>query len=66
VGAEAYAAHMRGIFGEGWPVEPVLVIRVGDLYLAEARGSRDGTQEVWTALLLDKAWRTLLEYGAGS
>jgi hypothetical protein len=65
-GAEAYAAHMRGIFGEGWPVKPVLVIRVGDMYLADDLGPRDGDHAVWTALLLNNKWQPLYEYGGGS
>jgi hypothetical protein len=65
-GAEAYAAHMRGIFGAGWPAKPVLVIRVGDMFLVDDRGSRDGKHGHWTVLLLDNAWQTLVEYGGGS
>jgi hypothetical protein len=65
-GAEAYADHMRGIFGAGWPAKPVLVIRVGELYLVDDQGPRDGKSAVWYALVVDKAWQTLVEYGGGS
>ena len=66
MGAEAYAGHMRGIFGDGWQVKRVLVIRVGDMYLVEDQGSRHGNDAVWTVLLVDNAWQTLVEYGGGS
>jgi hypothetical protein len=66
LGAEAYAANLRGVFGQGWPVKPVLVISVGNMYLADDQGPRDGKDAVWTALLLDNKWRPLYEYGGGS
>jgi hypothetical protein len=65
-GAQAYAAHMRGIFGEGWPVKPVLVVRVGNLYLVDDQRSRNGKEAIWTALVLDNTLQTLVEYGGGS
>ena len=61
--AKAYADHIRRVADPDWLDRPVLVIRVGDMYLVDDLSSRDG---YWTVLLLDNKWRTRLEYGGGS
>ena len=65
-GAVAYASHMRSVLASEWTERPVLVLRVGEMYLVDDQRSRKGKSAYWTALLFDKNWEGLYEYGAGS
>ena len=61
--AESYAHHIRRVADPDWITKPVLVVRIGSMYLVDDLSSRDG---YWTVLLLDNKWQTLYEYGGGS
>jgi hypothetical protein len=64
--AVAYGDHMRSVADENWTAKPVLVLRVGDMYLVDDQRSRKGVDAYWTVLLFSKDWKVLYEYGGGS
>ena len=61
-----YGDHMRSVADERWTDKPVLVLRVGDMYLVDDQRSRKGVDAYWTVLLFSKDWKVLYEYGGGS
>jgi hypothetical protein len=61
--AEIYADHIRSVGDPGWAARPVLVVRLGSMYLVDDPSSGDG---YWTVLLLDSKWQILYTYGGGS
>jgi hypothetical protein len=45
---------------------PVLVLRVGSVYLVDDRRSRSGRSAYWEVMVFDRSWRRLYGYGAGA
>jgi hypothetical protein len=45
---------------------PVLVVRVGSVYLVDDRRSRDGRSAYWEVMVFDQSWGRLYGYGAGA
>ena len=65
--ANAYLNHLRRFVpSQEWPDAPVLVVRIGDVYLVDDLRSRTGDDAYWETMVFDKTWRHLTSYGGGS
>ena len=64
--ARAYGDRLRRFVDKKWRDVPVVVVRIGEMYLVDDLRPRDGSDAYWEVMLFDKTWRKRLSYGGGS
>ncbi|MGH7459666.1 MAG: hypothetical protein ACREMA_01395 [Longimicrobiales bacterium] len=60
--AQAYAELLRRWVTRDWVDRPVLVVRVGRVYLVDDLRARD---KYWEVMIFDVDWTRLAGYGGG-
>jgi hypothetical protein len=64
--ATAYRDHLRRFVNKEWPDAPVLVVRVGQMYLVDDLRSRQGPDAYWEVMVFDQHWKHRICWGGGA
>jgi len=64
--AIAYRDYFRRFVKPDWPDAPVLVVRIGEMYLVDDLRQRKGDDAYWEVIVFDKTWKRRSSYGDGA